>query len=394
MTKRLLLRLPVLLWFSFIPRHDGAYSSFSFRRVVVMFFFWPIFSIYLVTTWFFFWLDHLFFPRFRYIKIVQPVFVLGIPRSGTTFLHRLLAGDTKRFTSMTLGEIIFAPSITQRYIWKAVGNFDSKLGSPCRKLLIWMEQKLFSSFDDVHKTRLNDAEEDYLALSPILNCFLLVLPFGDPKFFRLTRFDELATKAEKNYLKIFYRKLIQRHLFFHGETKVYLSKNPSFTSMSQTLLEEFPDALFVGCIRNPNQAVPSQLSSMLIGARIFSSKVDESWWRNNLSSMLQHYYSYLFQSFDGKKEAQQFLVRMENLSTAPFETVKRIYKRFNLEMDDAYLLWLLKQAKKSQSYRSEHHYVGIKLGISDQALKDDFGFVYTKLGYPPPGGLRWSFYKE
>ena len=44
-------------------------------------------------------LDHLFYPRHRKQPIDRPIFIIGNPRSGTTFLHRLLlgAGDMAAF---------------------------------------------------------------------------------------------------------------------------------------------------------------------------------------------------------------------------------------------------------------------------------------------------------
>ncbi len=34
-------------------------------------------------------LDAIFFPGFKNVEIKQPVFIIGHPRSGTTFMHKL-----------------------------------------------------------------------------------------------------------------------------------------------------------------------------------------------------------------------------------------------------------------------------------------------------------------
>lgn len=34
-------------------------------------------------------LDHLFFPGFKKVEVKRPVFIIGHPRSGTTFIHKL-----------------------------------------------------------------------------------------------------------------------------------------------------------------------------------------------------------------------------------------------------------------------------------------------------------------
>ncbi|MBM4373231.1 MAG: sulfotransferase, partial [Deltaproteobacteria bacterium] len=57
-------------------------------------------------------LDHLLYPGFRKVPIDRPVFILGNPRSGTTFLHRFLlnSGDLAAFE---LWEMLF-PAVSAR----------------------------------------------------------------------------------------------------------------------------------------------------------------------------------------------------------------------------------------------------------------------------------------
>jgi hypothetical protein len=70
--------------------------------------------------------SHLF-PAFRRQQIRQPVFVLGVPRSGTTFLHRALAADAA-FTTTRTWELLFAPSLCQRYLIRGLIAVDSSWG--------------------------------------------------------------------------------------------------------------------------------------------------------------------------------------------------------------------------------------------------------------------------
>ena len=379
-----LMRLPRLLRYSFLPIADGAYSRFSLQRTAVMLLFWPVFLLYLIVTGLCLALDHLLFPRFKQIAIQQPLFVIGIPRSGTTFLHRLLAADQERFTTMTLQELIFAPSISQRLCWRALAQLDHRLGSPATKTIQWLEKRVFSPLDGVHSTRLDDPEEDYLALAPLLNCFLLILPFGDPRFMTLSTFDRDASPQQKQDLARFYRGLIQRHLFVHGTDNTYLSKNPSFTPMLQTLAEAFPDARFVACLRNPNQAVPSQVSSILMGARLFSGQLDTHWWRANLMRMLQFYYQHLMQNLPALGAHRHAFVRMEQLAEAPQATVSELYQSFELPLSTRYQNQLQQEEASARRYQSGHRYQGDTLGITTQDLQQQFGFVYDQLGYGLP----------
>src|SRR6201995_5278706 len=53
-------------------------------------------------------LDHLFYPRHRKQSIDRPIFIIGNPRSGTTFLHRLLLGAGDMAAFGVLG-VLFSP---------------------------------------------------------------------------------------------------------------------------------------------------------------------------------------------------------------------------------------------------------------------------------------------
>ena len=91
-------------------------------------------------------LDHLVYPRHRKQAIDRPIFIIGNPRSGTTFLHRLLlgAGDMAAFE---LWEMLF-PAITAR---KLLGRVVPRLDrlSPARY-----------HPSDVHDTSLRGIETD------------------------------------------------------------------------------------------------------------------------------------------------------------------------------------------------------------------------------------------
>ncbi len=380
-----------LFWRSFFPAADSAYRHFSLQRLMVILLFWPLFLSLLLINRLCLWLDTLLFPAFRHIEIEQPVFIVGIPRSGTTFLHRLLAGDSQRFTTTALWELIFAPSILQRRFWLSVAALDCKLGAPCTRGLHWLERKLLGGLDGVHKTGLLDPEEDYLALAPWLGCFLLILPFGDGAFWRLAHLDRDASAAEKKRMTGIYRRLIQRHLYVHGSDRTLLSKNPSFTPWLHSLAEEFPDARFIACVRTPHEAVPSQISSILVGARIFSGKTDVGWWRQGLTAMLAHYYEILMDCHQQWPEQRIRIVPMKELATAPMTTIDAIYQTFLWPVSDAHRGWLSNEDEKAKRYRSGHQYTGDALGISSEEISQRFDkpiryFNLDSLQARPTGG--------
>ena len=71
-------------------------------------------------------LDHLIYPRHRKQAIDRPIFIIGNPRSGTTFLHRLLLG-AGGMAAFELWEMLF-PAITARKLLGA----SSRASTGCR----------------------------------------------------------------------------------------------------------------------------------------------------------------------------------------------------------------------------------------------------------------------
>lgn len=369
---------------SWLPAPDQPARQL-WRRWLVLVVFWPLLLVLLLINTAGLALDRLLFAGYRRVVIREPLFVLGVPRSGTTFLHRLLALDENRFTTTALWELIFAPSITQRFFWLGLTRLDTIIGRPLARLLQVFERRALGGLDEIHSTGLVAPEEDYLALAPVLGCFLLVLPLPDERLWRLAHGDRDLTEREKRRILRFYRGFVQRHLWFHGPEKTFLSKNPSFTPWLNMLAGEFPDARFVACFRNPTRAVPSQINSILVGARIFRGRgIDPDYWRDHLSDMLCFYYRHLFEALPQLPPSRYARVLLEELAPEPDTGVLSLYERFGWTPDEACQSALRAEAERARGYQSGHQYSLAGLALSPERLVRDFGFVYRELGYPQP----------
>ncbi|MGM0564198.1 MAG: sulfotransferase [Pseudomonadota bacterium] len=359
---------------------DGRLPGLPLKRWLALALFWPIYSLIQAINAAGLALDEWLFHDYHRIHVQSPLFIAGLPRSGTTFTHRLLAGDA-RFTSMSLWELVFAPSISQRHFWHFWARLDRALGAPAGRLLHAMERRTLGSFDDIHHTGLTAPEEDYLALAPVSACFLLVLVCPTPSLWRLSRFDHEFSHSERRRVLNYYHRLVQRHLYWHGSDKTYLSKNPSFTPMLASLARYYPDARFVLCFRQPGEAVASQINSMLVGARLFNGRVDEAYWRRHLSDMLLHYARHSLEVAEGLPVERWQIARMEDTKAQPLATVEALYQRFGWTMTSDYRAHLEKQDAAIRGYRSRHHYSAEHLGIDTAQIERDFEPLMERAGY-------------
>ncbi|MBN1246040.1 MAG: sulfotransferase, partial [Anaerolineae bacterium] len=160
-----------------------------------------------------FGLDHLLYPRHTDTEIEDPVFIIGNPRSGTTFLHRLLAQDTRSFTTMRLWEILFAPSIVQRRVTRALAGLDRTIGSPLHRHIARWDAKVAQS-NELHNAEILSPEEDQFVLVHCWSTLAIwhfsgILEEAGP----YTYFDTAVPQEEKQRIIDFYRRAIQRHLY-------------------------------------------------------------------------------------------------------------------------------------------------------------------------------------
>lgn len=308
---------------------------------------WLLAGLFTLIHWAGFTLDEVFFRHYRSVEIRKPVFILGIPRSGTTWLQRVLAKEPG-MTTLTLRECLLTPSISERLLWAGV----ARLVGPVCEFIGGRLGNPLASLDRIHKIRLNEPEEDFLLLLPVHACFLwMFLCPQSPHYWRLTRFDEVVSAQERGRILQFYRRCLQKHLFVHGPDKRLLSKNPSFTPFHRSLREAFPDAGFIFCVRTPVQAVASQLSSVLPALRTLGG--DLTYIQGRMLEMLVHYY--------GQVKAQAgssstVIVDHEELCGDLVAIVSHIAAFLDLSISAQFRIELEELAARGRRYRSEHHY--------------------------------------
>jgi len=346
-------------------------GPWTLRRLAALIVFVPAFLLLQALHWIGLLLDEVLFRGYRDVEVTEPLFVVGLPRSGTSFVQRALADDD-RFTTLRLWELLLAPSVTERKAWLALGTVDGWLGRPLGRLVRAFEGVAFRWMDEVHPVSLDAPEEDYFLLLPIFACFLLVVPFPyHSALWKLTRFDRLPA-AERSSILAFYGACVQRHLYVVGPEKRLLSKNPSFTSMVGSLARAFPDARFLCCVRDPLRAVPSLLSSMRTGAAIFGWDPADPPLRDRFVEMMEGYADHAVATLDELPEDRRAFLPLGRLREDLEGRVSALYRRFGWELPDAFRDALRRRAERARSHRSRHGYSLDEFGLEPGDLSSRF----------------------
>lgn len=324
-------------------------------------------------------LDHILFPGFQSTAIERPLFIVGVPRSGTTFTHRLIAGDCDQFTTCRLWELVLAPSILQKKFFLAAASVDRWFGRPLGRLVRRADRALFQGLEGVHGSSLFDAEEDFLALLPYGACFLLVLAFPQPGvFWPLGAFDRALAEADRNRVLAWYRGLVQRHLYVLGQGRRYLCKNPSFSSWVRSFSEEFPDCRIVANVRTPAETVPSQLSSVVGGLKTFGDDPARPAVRDRFVDLLAFYYAHLAEVLRELTPQRYAILRFSDLTSHPRLAIEAVYDRLGYELGESFSAALVAEESKAKTYRSAHHYSAEQFGLDDAEIEARFGPLWAQ----------------
>ncbi len=313
--------------------------------------------------------DEVIFSSYKSTAIKKPVFIIGIPRSGTTYLQRLL-GHEQKFTTFTAWEAILAPSVTEKYFYQVL----AWLARPLNLVFRQIREKLFRQMDTIHKLGLQEPEEDFLLLLPILGCFLPAFLCPDSShYWKLGYFDNKVPAWHKKRILNFYRCCLQKHIFFHGSEKRLLSKNPSYTSWSESLLTYFPDAQLIASTRSPQEAVPSQLSAMgpamkLLGSGLLSE--------NTQHKLIELLYNYYLQLGNIERNKRIYILPMTALQIDLKVTVLDLLDFLELQPSSNFMLMLGRADEKSRSYKSSHHYHPALFSLSENQLAEKFHDVW------------------
>jgi omega-hydroxy-beta-dihydromenaquinone-9 sulfotransferase len=394
---RLFFRLTYKVFF----KAKGTHYRLTPRRIRFLFIFYPLYIAIEMFAWLGFLLDEIFFPRYHKQEIHEPVFIIGNMRSGTTFLHRMMAKDDTTFTTMALWEMIFAPSITARKIVWGLAAVDKRLGSPVEKWLFSREKDVMAPIE-AHKIGLREAEEDEHLMMHIASTTAawVAAPVKEeiyPYFF----FDRDLPEQEKARVMKFYRNCIQRHLYAHGGEKKLLSKNPGFTPKIDSLYQYFPDARIVYTARNPLSVVPSVMNYLSFGWHLFGDPLEKYPYRDQFIDITRYYYEYPIERMKQAPPGSYTVVDYDDLVANPKETVTTVYNRFGYSLTQQFSQQLKKSEEQARTYRSKHAYSLKQIGLKRIRLISGFKWVFKRFGFDTGFGQEMTasasqrrFYRE
>ncbi|MCD8173251.1 MAG: sulfotransferase [Alistipes sp.] len=296
---------------------------------------------------------------------LPPVFILGHWRSGTTFVHNVLAKDRH-----------FGYNTTYQTVFPHLMMWGQPLFKPTMKWLMPDRRPT----DNMELAPDLPQEEEFALCN--------MMPYTYYNFWYLPRpmrqycdkyllFDDI-TEQERRVFKETFLKLIKISLW-NTDGKQFLSKNPPHTGRISTLLEMFPDAKFVYLMRNPYTVFESTRSFFTNTIRPLKLQdADEEYLERNILEIYTKLYDKYRSERDLIPAGNLYEIKFEDFEADPFRRTEEIYSRLQIPGFEAARGDIAAYLDGKKGYRkNKYSYEQRTLDL----VREHWGYAFEDWGY-------------
>lgn len=301
-------------------------------------------------------------PAIENERIVAPLFIVGLPRTGTTILHALLEQDpTNR--SPLFWEVQFPVPPATPETW----NDDPRIAHD--EAILRQLYRLVPGFEAMHPMGATMPQE---CVAVFTMCFMseqLQVQFNVPSY--QAWLDEQDMHPTYEFHKRFLQHLQSGGV--RGERLVL--KSPAHLHSIDTLLDVFPDARIVHTHRDPLEVCASiaSLTAALRGASTDAidlkaiGRQQLAWWAKLIEKSLEQ------RKRLAHRSDQFFDVKMSETVADPLDVVRRIYAHFSYplsaEVESRMLTFM---ADNARDKHGSHSYSAEDFGIDPEQDREPF----------------------
>ncbi len=306
-------------------------------------------------------------PEILQESIRKPLFIISLPRTGTTLLQRLLSLE---------------PSNRSLLYWEAINpapppepqthETDPRIAEAEKKLLAL--NKMAPSYASIHPMHAKGAEECII---------LLANSFSFPSFHlfaKNTQYTEWLRGQNMVPIYLYYRRQLQL-LQSRYPTGRWILKAPLHMHYIDTLLEIFPDACVVQIHRDPLKVIPSVCSLVANLRGIYSDHMNPYLIGQEFLSELKIMAEKSSVARDAADPDRFYDIHYKDLVQDPAGTVRRIYKHFGYEFDSRFEERMHEYLSANpQDKHGVHHYSLEQFGLDRDMVNRSFAAYCERFG--------------
>jgi hypothetical protein len=308
--------------------------------------------------------DRQLYPNISRQEIRQPLFIVGLPRSGTSVLHRLVAADPEHRAPLMWE--VRSPSPPTA----ADENGRIQRATQSCSFFNW----LVPTFRYVHVVGAEVPQECVSLMTPtfLSDQFdaMYYVPSYRSWFFR----QDLRLAYE------YHRRFLQ-HLQSRRNGRRWILKAPTHMFAMPSLLSVYPDALFVQTHRTPVDAMASVSSLVTILRSAFSDSVDPI----TVCREAIDYWSEVIHRFlrerDRLPDRRVCDIRYDEIRREPIGAVRRIYDHFGWSLSpEAEQRMRALVAAQAERQSANHRYNLSQFGSSAEEVLNAFAPYCQRFG--------------
>jgi len=295
-------------------------------------------------------------PSLAREPLLSPMVVIGLPRSGTTFLHRLLS-SAHNATGVLMREHFLPVEI-------------DALGYSARAIRLKFQPWLFASkvydLDAMHYVRLDLPDECNLGMRLAGQSMIYWATTPTHSYLRWLLQQDMRESYQ------LYRKVLILHQRAHPGKRLTL-KCPHHLAWLPAFAEAVPEAIFVQTHRNPVEAVPSECKLIL---SLHGLAVRELDWRRSVESNQFKVCTYAERAVefaDTPAGQRVHHVDYRRLVKDPVQIAREIHERSGLcvsAADEA--IWQKFALENRQHKHGKNTYNIAQFGLDEGAINQKF----------------------
>ncbi len=299
-------------------------------------------------------------PGYVETPVTQPIFVTGLPRTGTTALHRLLAAD---------------PANQGLEMWLT----DFPQPRPPRDT--WADNPAYQQIDaGLRQHQVQNPEFmglHYMSASDVEECWQLLRQSGTSHSYECLAYVPGYSQwlSTQDWTPAYARHRRNLQLIGMNDTRRWVLKNPSHLFCLDALLATYPDAIVIQTHRDPATIIPSVCSLNEHATRGWSTTfTGETIGRTQLDL-----WSRGLREFTAARmrhpEATFIDIDFDDLRTDPMGVVDRIYARTGtaLSPEARTAITALDNESRTGARKPTHHYSLADYGLTEEMVAERFG---------------------
>lgn len=317
--------------------------------------------------------DRKLHPEIAQEKIVAPIVVLGMPRTGSTILHDILAQDPDSRAPLTW-EVMF-PSPPPE---PATFETDPRIAA-CDATFPGVDAQI-PAFKAMHPMGARLSQECVTIMADSMVSALF------HNQFRVNTYqDWVDQEADFGPVYAFHEQQLQ-HLQWRVKRDRWVLKTGAHMWGLEHLLARYPDARIVVTHRDPVKTMTSYASLTALVRSLGSQTIDPKEiardWTARIRRVVEH--ATEVRSRPVAAKAQFYDMYFQDFVTDQFATVEKIYRAFGLPLSD-------EAARRMKAFIADnpkdkhgiHRYSPAEFGVDPDAVRESFRPYMQRFGLEP-----------